>query len=578
MEPLLKLVQENKIVKLVTPRGDNAAISFLLLQLKKLGYLITILVSNEKKLTLDTSNEQEFISLVTVKEYLTNKSQNYTKNTPKILIIDNSLMIEPVDSILIISKWKSQILQKYNSKLLINTLSMHSYFPSAPSYIVKIPSSISIRYIRDYSLSELVVEMANLVYKIHNSTIKGNFLVLILSQYKTQLETLFSNMDFNFLENKRKIFVTDDLENLQEMDFSCIFDCMRKERNIFTLTGGIRKEIDYITLELANIRAFNSNHSSVIVYRMISEETFNDLIQKENRFDHTNPFEIPLHHLMIDMYEKNLNPFEILPSLYPSNNLQEDMKFIYSLFLSYGILDISMRLTSKAKLLRKLPFGLRPALLCIESGSAILPSLIDNYISSPFLVFSNVYEKHTFGNPYFSPSNLMEKNKDFQKQNKREEYNVADYEIDAEVHIRRYYNRFRGESDCETFLNLYNDSLNVELKQWSFDNAISYSYMKNVYQSIEIVNKILENNRKDENVLTMDFIITKLYADRKMHIDNSRQIFTQYIRKDVPYAIDSMSINLIEEKRPLEIYALISSKVSDFSTVSFSYVSTNLFK
>ena len=151
-----------------------------------------------------------------------------------------------------------------------------------------------------------------------------------------------------------------------------------------------------------------------------------------------------------------------------------------------------------------------------------------------------------------------------------------EYEIDLDKHIRDYYNQFRGESDCETFLNMFQSSLlSDNLKKWSDDNAISYEYMKNVYDSI------LENNMgwkvEDINIEVLkDEIFEKLYSDRKMKLDLDkelfRDLFIQYISEGTPFSIDAESINLIEEHQPLEIYGLITSKTGDFNSVSVSYV------
>ena len=119
---------------------------------------------------------------------------------------------------------------------------------------------------------------------------------------------------------------------------------------------------------------------------------------------------------------------------------------------------------------------------------------------------------------------------------------------------------------------MYIDSLSDNLNKWSDDNAISYEYMKNVYESISRNNmgwKIEDVNIEE---LLKHEIFQKLYLDRKMKLDLDRDLFTQYISEDTPFSIDAESINLIEENQPLEIFGLITSKTGEFNSVSVSYV------
>ena len=575
MEHLLRLIQENKIVGFYPPIGYDT--TMLSKPLADAGYNVTV-VSD----ILPISN------ISNVAHINTSKYKSISNKNDEILIVED--LKDLIDLLLIVSQWMKS--RSKTSKLVIN--SSISLFPDAPYYIVPNSSSIQIRYIKDYSPNSLLYKFANLIYKVHNSSMQGDFLVLIPEFYRTELENMLLNMDFNFINNKRNIVIW-EYENLPEIqektDFSCIFDIMMEEKTVNTLTGGIRKEIGYGPQVHANIRANYSTASQVIVYRTISQETFLSLPELPKGAAGT-AGTTPLHHLMIDLYERKLNPFEILLPWVS----KDEMDWVYSLFLDYGILDISLSLTAKAKILRKLPFGLRPALLCIESNSSILPALIDNYMFSPFL-FSNLNENVIDDRP--NEDNLQESQTNAQElqeiskieeNNGEEEYNirdryeenkpvgVADYSIDWDLHVKRYYNRFRGESDVETFLNMYNDSLNKPLThtlhEWCRDNAISYEYMNNVYSSIELVNKFLNSS---SNINSIDTIIPKLYSDRQLLLDTSREIFTQYIAKDgKPYSIDSMSINLIEEKRPSQIISIISSTIGEFNSVSFSYIPLNM--
>lgn len=563
MEHLLRLIQENKVVRFHSPIAYNPIL--LLKPLVDAGYHISVISDDLPTLTIDN---------VTYNNVSKFSAKN--NNSRQVILLEN--IHNSLDILLIISHW----LKSSSAKLVIHSNKFLSLFPYAPYYIVPNSSQIQIRYTKDYfpNTELLIYDFSNLIYKTHNSSIQGNFLVLILSTYRKQLEDLLLKMNFDFVNNKRNIVIAEinnpndilDMEKKYQSEktsteFICIFDCMLQENTVNTLTGGFRKEIGYVSQLDANIRSNQSTASEVIVYRMISQETFFTLPVISTQT-------IPLHHLMIDLYERKLNPFDILLPLWNA----DEINFVYTLFLNYGILDISMKLTDKAQILRKLPFGLRPALLCIETNSSVLPALIDNYMSSPFLfspVEENILETSQIEESTFINSDIFQSDEEIYNIRNRYEENkppgVADYAVNWDLHVKRYYNRFRGASDYQTFLNMYNDSLNMPLKKWCQDNHISYIYMNNVYSSIALVNKILQNYSLQHK--SVDIVLPSLYNDRNLLLDTSREIYTQYISKDGKlYTIDSLSINLIERERPSAIVAIITSTIAEFNTISFSYV------
>ena len=515
----IQLIKENDIVKVVAPAGFGKT-TLLPKTFGAYGYKVVVVVSKPIDLKYDN------VTYVLAKDYF------LTKHSADILFIDE-LDTGNLDNFLIISDWK----KRGKSKLVLLSILPHSLFPDYPTYLFKSEYPIQVRYSKARDLIE----------QIHNSSVEGNFLVFTLNVEETvkQLSKLDADVNKNEQQDasRRKIMVVDDSGKtaLKENDFGCIFDNMKEIRKEPTLTGGVRQREEYISKRDARLRAGRSK-SRTIVYRMISEAEYEKLPEVTDE----ELFRVPLHHIMIDLYQRKLNPFEILPPL--SFNV-DDIDFVYKLFLKFGVMNISGKLTKKAKKIRKMNFGLRSSLLGLEIDNysgLVLSACIDNYMKSPFM---------------FSGSENTE---------------PFEYEIDLAKHIRDYYNQFRGESDCETFLNMFQSSLlSDNLKKWSDDNAISYEYMKNVYDSI------LENNMgwkvEDINIEVLkDEIFEKLYSDRKMKLDLDkelfRDLFIQYISEGTPFSIDAESINLIEEYQPLEIYGLITSKTGDFNSVSVSYV------
>lgn len=515
----IRLIKENPIVKIVAPTGFGKT-TLLPKTFGEYGYKVVVVVSHPIDLKFEN------VTYVLAQDYFKNKY------SPDILFIDE-LDNGNLDNFLIISDWK----KRGKSKLVLLSMLPHSLFPDFPTYLVKSEQVVEVRY-------SPVRNQEDLIFQLHNSSIEGNFLVFTL--FPDEMIEKLKKLNVINEDGERKVIVVDDSGKtaLKETDFGCIFDNMKEIRKEPTLTGGVRERERFISKRDARLRAGRSSRNEVIVYRLMNKEKFDELPEVTDE----ELFRIPLHHLMIDLYERKLNPFEVLP---PLSFNEEDIEFVYNLFLKFGVMSISGKLTNRAKLIRNMDFGIRPSLLCLELddySGLVLASCIDNYMGTPFLFSMHV-----------------DVNKD-----------EFEYEIDMAKHIREYYNRFRGESDCETFLYMYTASLRDDLEKWSNDNTISYQYMKNVYDSV------LKNNLKwkvqdiniEELIKRANDIFEKLYSDRKMKLDLDRELFTQY--KDswkTPYSIDSNSINLVEEKRPLEVFGIITSKTGDFNSISVSYVS-----
>ena len=337
---------------------------------------------------------------------------------------------------------------------------------------------------------------------------------------------------------------------------------MRERRIVPTLTGGYIDNVEYISQRDAELRSKRSRRKC-IVYRFISEETFKMLPEITDEL----LFRLPLHHLMLDIYSRKLNPFEIL-----FNFERKDLEFMYKLFLEYGLLDVNNRITEKGKLVRKLSFGIRPSLLVLENGtftSLVVASLIDKYFKTPFILTQG-----------------------FDKKKK-----TFEYKLNYEEHIKLIFNRFRGDSDVETLYSVWKESTKFNesnkfdesnkhsdepeesqtnksknLEDWCKENFIDYEYIKNVNWGIDKAKKILNLKEGPLN----DEIIKKIYDDRKFILDLDKTILANYFDiKGIPYKPDVLSINKIEEKRPIEIYGIITSSIynTELNSIVLSYVS-----
>lgn len=544
LQNIQNLIENNIVLKIVGPSSVGKTTNLPKYLGKK--YKVVVIVSNS---TIAKSLNSFNFSNVT---YIFSK--DYKKIGDEDILIIDEIDTGSIENFMIISLWE----RNKNVKLILNSNLPHTLFPQFPTYNVKkyISKSSEIRYLHDTKdFNSSIDSLIDLVYKTHNSTIEGDFLIFalrkksvdnIIEKLKNVVDAdIYSSYDFspNIYKsgNKRKIIVSGNLAKTSlTLKIGCVFDLMRERRIVPTLTGGYLDKVEYISQRDANLRAKRGN----IVYRFISEKTFLELPD----FTEELIYRIPLHHLMIDIYLKGLNPFDIL-----FNFDLESLNFMYNLFLKYGLIDTCSNVTCKGKFVRSLSLGIRPSLLLLEYKNyetIILSSLIDNF-DTPF-IFTKGFEKE------------------------------KDYNINYNQHIKTYFNKFRGYSDIETLLNIWNSYSiqNKDLKTWCQNNYINFNYLKNVRKSINKIRKLLNIEEKyfdiKQYIDSIDESIKKLYFERNFILNVDKTIYCEYYdNKEIPYKIDSLSINTISAKRPLEIYGIITSTVDNTSlnSITLSYVS-----
>jgi HrpA-like RNA helicase len=557
---IAKLIEQNLILKIVAPTGSGKSTNLP----KYLGKKYKTLVVVSDKNIADSLNRLKFqnVSYISTEEY---KKQVLKGNFGEVdlLIIENP---DSFDNFLIISSWKKS---SQNIRLVLTSNFEFDLFSEFPTYIVKsyFNNPVEIRYLKDVkTFEDGLSDLINLIYKTHNSTITGDFLIFALGKNSVERiisklnnlnmdVLLYSGLDVFQKSEKRRIFVSTDIGKtaIPLKNIGCIFDSMREKRGVITLTGGYRKKVKYISKRDAKLRANKGyqGNKPTIIYRMISEKTFNTLPEMNKIF------QIPLHHLMIDIYAEKLNPFEIL-----FNFDKKELEKMFTLFIKYGLLDISSNLTQKAKLIRKFDLGLKQSLLIVESSekyeASVLASLIDNYSEQPPYLFRKGIDK---SKPTF------------------------EYALNYDEHIKKYFNRFRGRSDFESLLYIWETYMEegLEMKNWCNINFIDYTYMKNVKATLDKIQKIQKFEIKkfnvEELISKLDDIIKSIYFDQNLILDFDRTIFTHYYDKvSNSYKIDSFAINLIEERRPREVHAVIVSFIpnANINSISLSYVSPSV--
>ena len=431
-----------------------------------------------------------------------------------------------LETFILLYMWKKI---KGNTKLLLLSSLPYPLFPEFPEY--RIGGEIhEIRYDSGNLLS--------LINEISNSSIgEGDFLVYVEKgrEEKTQKE-IQKEIQKKSQHMNRKIIVTSDSyfapENI------CVFDTMLEKRVVPTITGGAKMSVEKISKREADLR------TGKLTYRMISLEEYLKLPD----FTDELIYRLPLHHVIIDVYEYKLDPFDILVGI---GMKYEKIDFVYKLFLKFGILDLRSQVTKKGKLLRKMCFGLRTSLLCLEGNnfpSVVLASCIENFEEKVFL-YDDI--KDGF---------------------------LIDYEVETNKR-EEFFNKFKGYSDAHTFLNLFVGSLGVKnLEQWCRENHISYEYMKSVHSSVDKICKILNLKREEFNVelflLEIEPLIKNLYFEREMSLLlDSEDTYLDY--KGEPYSLNPDSINEISNFSPLTIQGLILEE--NLKIISFCFANKEIF-
>lgn len=571
---ILDLLSKNVILKIVAPSGSGKTTNLPRYIGKK--YTVDVVVSDKK--IAESLNKFKFsnVRYFSYSEYLRGLVRKTIK-FPEVLIVDENDTFS-IDSYLIVSLWKTE--SGNTNKLILTSNLPLEIFPTEPTYIVNrlIPVVEEIRYTQDYEdVKDLIKNLCDKVYELNFSISKDKaFLIFVPNgsfgkEIKKILSTLLDedlsliykkddgkelDLVFNTKGTKRKIILSDDMAKttISFSNFGVIFDTMKSRTLLPTITGGCVYKDVYISKRDAALRSGRSNIDS-ITYRFISKEKYESLDDYTEEYI----FRVPLHHLIIDIYNLGLNPYKVL-----FNFPFEDIKFVTDLFIKWGIMDINLKITQMGKTIRKWPFGLRNSIF------------LYNNMSYPSLLWVSVLENYN--------DNIFLYSKDIP-----ESKGVVDYTFDILDKIKLYFNRFRGNSDMETYLYIFTSFLEEteyintkdkeEIKNWSRANYISFEYLNSVLDSIQKTNKLLNIEAStfivEQYIRSIDDYVKNLYLDRKCMLNLGKDILAQYFDNvGNVYEINPNSINKLEEKRFLEIYGLVTSSGSNnLKTIDVSYVS-----
>lgn len=329
--------------------------------------------------------------------------------------------------------------------------------------------------------------------------------------------------------NQPSIVIADDLSQLPfYQSYSYLFDEMLTDRLEPTLTGGVREKTGYWSRDVYHARS----KLAEVTYRHMSIDRFKKLPLRLT----PDIYITPLHHIMLRLYSEKLSPKKVLSRLgFP----EDAINFVFHHLVDNGFITISGNVKNAQKLL-ELPLGLRPSLIAL-GGSPVLAACIDNF-REPIYTFLS-----------------------------KDIGTTADYQIDNQKYIRERYNRYRGSSDCETLLHVYNSYLGERNLE-----GFNREYLDDVYNTVQqITGEIPQPVDVEMELRTAEPVIEKIYSDQRLDLVLDRTVLAQYeIVAGPVYNISSASINSIEVDRPKEVYALITSENSIL--LSFTPILYNL--
>jgi len=579
MEEIRDMVKNNLIVKVIAPSGSGKT-TILPLELHKNYKNITVVVNN-KSLALSLSKLSSNINYISAKEW----RNIFSNNLPDVLILDE-VDSGSLENFIIMSLWKQS---KNKSKLILLSRFEHCLYPDYPTVRVKeyIDPITEIRYLENYkTFHDSIPHIVKLTYDLNNSSIKGDILIFVLG--KESVETLVQHLEKTEITNsiiypihedltegeitrlyqkssERKIFVSTDIAKVGiSLNVGCIIDSMRERIANTTLTGGLRYPINYISKRDADLRASRGKLDK-IVYRFVTQQKYDSLAS----FTEEEVYRRSLHHIIIDLYNEGLDPYQILEGIYEKNTVD----FFVKTMMIHGLINLDSKVTQRGQFVRGLPFGLRLSILLtygIESNYnlyalLVLVAMVDNYRGTIYEFLKNTKNKPVF-----------------------------DYNMEYQDHIKSYFDRFRGDSDFETYLNIWNSLLDetkklssTQIREWAELNFISYDFLINTKHIIDhVIRSFKKHGIKVERssidvkqiLEQIDTHMSDIYKDKIYDLDLSDTILTQYSDSYINlYKIDSLSINKIEKNRPYQIYSIISESIKtskdQVSNVSVSYVS-----
>jgi HrpA-like RNA helicase len=599
---ILLTISQNPVTNIIAPTGTGKTTK-LPLALAKYNNRVGVVVSDKsvamsltdyisnKYDNYNNNNNINYIDQNTMKDKLYETVKTNKCDIPYDILILDEADADSIDMFMIMALWRycaekgiriPRLVLTSTNKVITNLFDIKVYDIKINTYPVEI------RYWdKNYPIlsndNQLLTDVSRLVYDLHNSSVKGSFLIFATDKY--QIHTIIQELESYQMKNiniypahegltkgeidriykpspDRKVVVTDVMGETTHLldDMSVIIDLMKDKVKSLSLTGGVRYPIKYISPAKANLRTTRLGKSRPgLCYRIVTEKFYN-LIGLDNN-NILEIFRTPLYQTMLGLYENGINPYNILEGIFTKDELDRN----HSLMVKLGVIGINGNPTVISKFISKLPLGMRNSVSLykwIEKEYPLYPaivllSMIDCFSELPYFVYPD------------------------------RENGVSDSEYNLELleHRKRHFNPFEGISDIHTYSNIWNtmmddfggpDAPTTDIKVWCEDNSIRYEIILEVISIINIIINELERLHDIEvgpfeTDTTMELltpILSNTYNDKEFKLYNGDIVRVRYEKDHKYYSIDNQySINSINMNKPETVYGIITSTIkSDYSS------------
>lgn len=400
--------------------------------------------------------------------------------------------------------------------------------------------------------SSEVEQISKYIIENINVTKPANVLTAYSMMPADQLDRIYED------STNRKIIVATNIAetSITIKDVGFVVDTMYEKVSGTSQSGNINLSLQKISKDSAKQRAGRTGRTiDGQCHRICTEEMYESLL------DHMVPEieRIPIHNLVIELYDVGLDPHLLF-------NLSSKINDSISILKSMGMIDFSegeVQITPKGHFSTTVP-------LSVRSSSFLWDWINSKEKPPPFpgIVSASIVE--VFGPSYFWIPRIS-------PQQSQKEYNnfLIDYK-------RQFFDKFKGRSDLETFLNMwinymdYCSSINKRepfgnhqtARNWSVENSINNKKFGELIDTIK--KSIISLERSKYSVVVGRFspinfikkadpIFTHIYSDRilthkrgPIYVDES----------GVSFKLDSKnSINLLIENPPTKLIPLGSIEI-----------------
>ena len=373
---------------------------------------------------------------------------------------------------------------------------------------------------------------------------------MILPAYGKMIEKNFSLIYEEAPENYRKIIITtaETQETITLDDIGIVIDTMAEQKREVSASGGPRIVTGYVSKSVAESRTNRTGRKDQgVSYRMMTLDRF-DSLRKEPLWEIDR---FPLDRVVLDLLSVGLDPLDVLSHV-DSSRITKSQHLMTSL----GLIE-SSRPTKAAAFVVQFPLSVRNATVLEKWKSLNKPM---------FPAVAAMAMVDSFLPLYFSyPRKAIDQT-------------LTDYRNFLANYQKTYFNRFRGRSDVDTFLNIWNDLMETlggleyneaDLTLWCQQNSMN---RRKIQEALTIAQKSMEVCRKEtvnckegsfDREEVMSFlrpILASVYADKMMILQKKEEQIS-YLHHFTEYLIDtSQSFNTFLINPPAFLVALLTSE------------------